>query len=100
MRDIGAARRGKAWHSEYGTARGPRSELLSHPPPPPTPRTTTRSSTCIWRHGHEMVQNGFVNLQTRIDGDLPSPMSNDSQHARLRRGKAAACAPPQNQGDY
>lgn len=35
MRDIGAARRGKAWHSEYGTARGPRSELLSPPPPPP-----------------------------------------------------------------
>lgn len=37
MRDIGAARRGKAWHSEYGTARGPRSELLSHLPPPPPP---------------------------------------------------------------
>lgn len=34
MRDIGAARRGKAWHSEYGTARG---ELLSHLPPPLPP---------------------------------------------------------------
>lgn len=44
MRDIGAARRGKSWHSEYGTARGPRSELLSHlPPPPPFGHTDTKN---------------------------------------------------------